>query len=53
MARGEYLLLFNDDTEVITPRWLEQMMSLMGEGVGAVGAKLLFPMEPFSTSALA
>jgi GT2 family glycosyltransferase len=43
MARGEYLLLLNDDTEVITPRWLEQMMSLMGEGVGAVGAKLLFP----------
>lgn len=43
MARGEYLLLLNDDTEVLTPRWLEQMLSVMHDGVGAVGAKLLFP----------
>jgi glycosyltransferase involved in cell wall biosynthesis len=39
-----YLLLLNDDTEVIKPRWLSQMVGLMGmEGVGTVGAKLLFP----------
>lgn len=43
MARGEYLLLLNDDTEVLTPQWIEQMLSAMHDGVGAVGAKLLFP----------
>jgi GT2 family glycosyltransferase/SAM-dependent methyltransferase len=42
VARGEHLLLLNDDTEVISQRWLEQMLHVMGEGVGAVGARLLF-----------
>src|SRR6185436_9610159 len=43
-ARGEVLLLLNNDTEVITPDWLEEMLGhLHQEGVGAVGAKLLFP----------
>ena len=42
-ARGEYLLLLNDDTEVISEQWIESML-LYGQldGVGAVGAKLLF-----------
>lgn len=42
-ARGDYLLLLNDDTEVITPDWIEAML-MYGQdpGVGAVGAKLLF-----------
>jgi len=43
-ARGEVVLLLNNDTEVITPDWLEEMLGhLHQEGVGAVGAKLLFP----------
>jgi GT2 family glycosyltransferase len=43
-ARGEYLLLLNDDTQVITPDWIEAMlMYAQDPGVGAVGAKLLFP----------
>ncbi|MGH8982648.1 MAG: glycosyltransferase family 2 protein [Acidimicrobiia bacterium] len=42
-ARGDYLLLLNDDTEVITPDWIEAMlMYAQDPGVGAVGAKLLF-----------
>ena len=41
-ARGEHLLLLNDDTEVISPDWLVQMLDACVEGVGAVGAKLLF-----------
>lgn len=42
-ARGTHLLLLNDDTEVIEPRWLERMVSVAaGPGVGAVGAKLLY-----------
>ena len=43
-ATGEYLLLLNNDTEVITPRWLEEMvMYAQQERVGCVGVKLLYP----------
>jgi GT2 family glycosyltransferase len=43
-ARGDVVLLLNNDTEVITPDWLEEMLGhLHQDGVGAVGAKLLFP----------
>jgi GT2 family glycosyltransferase len=41
-ADGQYLLLLNDDTEVITADWLTRMLDACGPGVGAVGAKLLF-----------
>jgi len=45
-ARGEVLGLVNNDIEVITPGWLEEMVSLaLQPGVGAVGAKLLYPDE--------
>lgn len=43
-AQGEYLLLLNDDMEVIEENWLE---ILLGQarlpGTGAVGAKLWYP----------
>lgn len=43
-AEGEYILLLNNDTEVITPGWIEEMlMYAQREDVGAVGAKLLYP----------
>lgn len=43
-AKGEYVCLLNDDTEVQTPYWLNLMMrSAIREDVGAVGAKLLYP----------
>ncbi|WP_165352738.1 glycosyltransferase [Loktanella sp. IMCC34160] len=43
-ATGEHFLLMNDDTRVITPNWLERMLGMAQRpGVGAVGAKLLFP----------
>ncbi len=43
-ATGEYLLLLNNDTEVITPDWLEEMvMYAQQKRVGCVGAKLLYP----------
>ncbi len=42
-AGGEYLLLLNNDTEVITPGWMEEMlMYAQRENVGAVGAKLYY-----------
>lgn len=40
----EYVLFLNNDTEVITANWLSQMVGyLQIEGVGAVGARLLYP----------
>ncbi len=42
-ASGEYLLLLNNDTEVITVNWMEEMlMYAQREDVGAVGAKLYY-----------
>jgi GT2 family glycosyltransferase/glycosyltransferase involved in cell wall biosynthesis/SAM-dependent methyltransferase len=40
----DYVLFLNDDTEVISPAWLSQMVGYLGiSGVGAVGARLIFP----------
>lgn len=42
-AKGEYLLLLNNDTEVITPDWIEEMLGFcQREGTGAVGVKLCY-----------
>ncbi len=42
-ARGEHLLLLNNDTEVIEGEWLEALLAhSQREEVGAVGAKLLY-----------
>jgi GT2 family glycosyltransferase len=43
-ADGELLLFLNNDTEVVAPRWLSQMVGYARfAGVGAVGARLIFP----------
>jgi GT2 family glycosyltransferase len=43
LARGDYFLLLNDDTEVITPDWIEEMMQYAQlDEVGSVGCKLLY-----------
>jgi GT2 family glycosyltransferase len=43
-STGEYLIMLNNDTEVITPNWIELLMSdAQREGIGAVGCKLYFP----------
>lgn len=45
-ARGEHLLLLNDDIEVATPNWIERMVMYSGmEEVGAVGGRLLLQDE--------
>ena len=42
-ARGSYLLFLNNDTQVITVNWMEELlMYAQREDVGAVGAKLYF-----------
>lgn len=43
-AGGKYLLFLNNDIEIITPEWMEEMlMFAQREDVGAVGAKLYYP----------
>lgn len=43
-VQGELIGLVNNDIEVISPDWLSEMVSLaLQPGVGAVGAKLLYP----------
>ncbi len=42
-AQGEYILLLNNDTKVITLDWIEELlMYAQREDVGAVGAKLYY-----------
>jgi GT2 family glycosyltransferase/glycosyltransferase involved in cell wall biosynthesis len=41
---ADYVLFLNNDTEVREPRWLSRMMGFAQlPGVGAVGARLLYP----------
>jgi GT2 family glycosyltransferase len=43
-AKGKYLVLLNNDTEIITPTWLEELIGVASqEGVGAVGPLLYYP----------
>ena len=43
-ARGEYLIFYNDDVLVISPDWIETILEYVTlPGVGAVGAKLIYP----------
>ncbi len=43
-ARGEYILLLNNDMEVISPDWLQEMlMYAQRKDVGMVGAMLYYP----------
>jgi glycosyltransferase involved in cell wall biosynthesis len=43
-AKGEYLILLNNDTEVITPNWIEELVGVAAQpDIGAVGPLLLYP----------
>lgn len=46
-ARGDYLLLLNNDTQPITRDWIEEMLGpcMQRPDVGVVGARLLYPDE--------
>lgn len=44
LARGELVGLINNDIEVITPDWLDELVgTAIQPGVGAVGARLWYP----------
>ena len=43
-AAGEYILLLNNDTEIVQPAWLTRMMQFgQRPDVGIVGARLVYP----------
>ena len=45
-ARGEQLLLMNDDVEVITPDWVQALLEFsQWDDIGGVGPQLLFPND--------
>lgn len=45
-SRGDYVCLLNNDIEIITPDWLEEMVSLAAQpGNGAIGACLWYPND--------
>lgn len=45
-AKGEHIILLNNDIEIISPDWIESLLQFSQiENVGAVGAKLLYPND--------
>ncbi len=43
-SKGDYLIMLNNDTEVITPDWMQDMLGYAQQkAIGAVGVKLLYP----------
>lgn len=43
-SKGEYVVLLNNDIEIITPSWIEALLEQSQRPeIGAVGAKLYFP----------
>lgn len=43
-ASGEYFIFLNNDTEIVTPDWIEGMLEhAQHDHIGAVGVKLLYP----------
>jgi glycosyltransferase involved in cell wall biosynthesis len=45
-SKGEYILLLNNDTEVISPDWIEGMLEhAQRKEIGAVGVKLYYPHD--------
>ena len=43
-AKGDYLILLNNDIEIISPDWIERMLEhAQRDEIGAVGGKLLYP----------
>lgn len=44
IAKGEYIVLLNNDIEILTDKWIETMLGYaMQRHIGAVGAKLYYP----------
>ncbi len=52
-VEGDYLVLLNNDTQVISGNWLEEMLMFAQRGdIGAVGAKLYYPDDTIQHAGL-
>ena len=46
LSKGEYIIFLNNDIEIITPSWIEEMLSLaQRDNTACVGGKLYFPND--------
>jgi GT2 family glycosyltransferase len=53
-AKGEHVILLNNDIEIITPEWIESLLEFsQREDVGAVGAKLFYPNDTIQHAGVA
>lgn len=53
-AKGEYIILLNNDTEIITDNWIEELlMYAQRDDVGAVGAKLYYEDDTIQHAGIA
>jgi GT2 family glycosyltransferase len=51
-ASGDVLCFMNDDVEVLSASWLDEVVGMLSHpGIGCVGAKLLYPSSRSSTPA--
>ena len=52
-AKGEQILFLNNDIEIITPSWIEEMLMYSQQPQnGAIGAKLFFPNDTIQHAGL-
>ena len=43
-AKGDYLMFLNNDIEILTPEWIEELLAnVQRPGIGAAGCKLYYP----------
>lgn len=53
-SNGEYIVTLNNDTEIITPQWMEELlMFCQRQDVGMVGAKLYYPDDTIWNTGIA
>lgn len=53
-AKGEHYILLNNDVEIITPNWIEEMlMYSQRKDIGAVGAMLYYPDDTIQHAGIA
>jgi O-antigen biosynthesis protein len=51
-TRSKFICLMNDDVLPLTEKWLEELLVQMDDGVGIVGAKLLYPNQTIQHAGL-
>jgi len=53
-VKGEHIILLNNDIEIITPSWIEEMLMFsQRDEIGCVGAKLYYPNDTIQHAGIA